>query len=260
MGMEKNPRFRQFLQNELLARLKNNPMFSLRAFSKVLGLESSSLSQILRGKRTLTDKMCLRIGEKLAISPADIHYLMGKSERPEEKSFIGFIEIETEKFKVITDWYHYAILELIHLPHFQGEAGWISKVLDLSIHQTNDALRRLMRLGFLEITNDGKWRDKLGDANNAGNEFTHTAFRNLQKQILSKGIEALDKIPYDERIQTSMTLPVSQQKLTEAKKKILSFIDELNEFLREDEQRDEVYHMSFSLYPVSQSQNKGSLS
>ena len=105
----------------------------------------------------------------------------------------SFTTIGVDAFKVISDWYHYAILELTYLDHFQPDLKWISNALGITVHEARDAKERLMRLDFLTINEEGRWIDTLGDANNLGNEFTAPAMRKLQTQVLEKAIIELKK-------------------------------------------------------------------
>ncbi len=247
----RNEQFRRRLQQELITRTEENPKFSARAFARQLEVDPSSFIQIINGKRALTDKMCMRLAQKLDLSPGEVEGLMGiRTEDNKERAFDHFSRISMDSFKVMSDWYHYAILELTHLKHFKGDVKWISKVLGITVHEARSAVERLQRLDFL-IIEDGKWIDNLGDANNLGNEFTAPAARKLQKQILLKAIDALENTPYEKRVQSSMTLPVPQSRVKEAKEKILLFFDELDAFLRQGTKHDEIYNVSFSLYPIS---------
>ena len=250
----RNELFRLKLQEELVTRATKNPSFSARAFAKKLDIGTSSLTQIINGKRPLTDKMCKKISERLGYSPDEVSALMRIA--PESNKPASFPNMTVDMFKVIADWYHYAILELTYLEHFKGDHKWIAKSLGITTHEVRAAVERLLRLDFLEITEDNIWIDTLGDANNPGNEFTAPAMRKLQKQVLEKAIDALENVPYEERIQSSITLPVSRARAAEAKQKVLDFMNELDTFLREDPEKDEVYNMSFSLYPISDTRNQ----
>ncbi len=253
--MEKNTAFRHYLQDELLKRTKKNPSFSLRAFAYQLQIEPSSLSQILNGRRNLTDKMVERLAQRLELKPKYLKKLSSTDEF-QNNPYLQFGRLDLEQFEVISDWYHFAILELTSLTHFKPSVKWVASVLGISYVEANEAVKRLQSLGYLEITEDGRWLDTLGDALNKGNEYTNQAFRNFQKDVLLKAIEALEMIPYDKRVQSSLTLPVKLSKLPEAKKKILALMEELSDFLQEDEPNDEIYHMNFSLYPITKTKLK----
>jgi uncharacterized protein (TIGR02147 family) len=250
METEKNILFKKALSDELAKRSKKNPSYSIRSFAQFLEIESSSLAQILAGKRKLTDKMCQRLGARLGFGPIKMRTLT-RSFSAQKNTFEQFAKLEEDAFLIISDWHYYAILELTYCDDFKSTPRWISKVLDLPFAKTLDAIERLKRLNYLEITPEGKWIDRLGDMNNLGNAFKAPAFTEHQRQVLTKAIEALDKTSYDERVQSSMTVAVSKEKVSEAKQMILNFIEELNDFLRSGPTKDEVYNISVSLYPLT---------
>ncbi len=247
--MERNELFRVKLQNELVTRIKKNSKFSLRSFAKQLNLEASSLSKILSGKRKLTDKMCIRLGKLLSLSEKETLDLMNMESQ--SKSAKKDKLLNDDAFKCISDWHHFAILELTRVKNFKSNMRWIAKVLNISHGEAQEAVERLKRLNYLAVDKNGKFSDALGLAYNEGNEYSTIAFRKLQKQILSKASEALDNIDYSQRVQSSMTFAIKKDKLPEAKRRILNLIDELNDFLGEGQNLDEVYHLGVSLYPVS---------
>lgn len=249
--MTTNEQFRKALQSEFEKKTKKNRLFSIRSFAQQLEIEPSSLAQILSGKRKLTDKMCSRLGAKLGFSPLKVRALM-KEAYARSETFPSFKKLSEDAFRVVSDWHYYAILELIACEEFKGTTSWIAKTLGLSFAETLSAIERLKRLNYLEITPEGVWIDRLGDANNLGNEFKAPAFTENQRQVLKKATEALDKVSYEERVQSSMTLAGSSEKVAEAKIKILNFIEELDAFMKSGTSKDEVFTISVSLFPLSQ--------
>ncbi|HXH29990.1 MAG TPA: DUF4423 domain-containing protein [Bacteriovoracaceae bacterium] len=250
MEAEKNDLFRKALNEELAKRARKNTSYSVRSFAQFLQIEPSSLCQILSGKRRLTGKMCERLGSRLGFGPVKMRTLT-RSYSKAHPSFKTFAKLEEDSFRVISDWYYYSILELTYCDSFQGSVKWISTVLELPFSLTVDAVERLKRLNYLEITADGRWIDRLGDSNNLGNEFKTSAFTEHQRQVLAQAMKALDDVPYADRVQSSMTVAVSKEKVVEAKQMILNFIEELNDFLKSGPTKDEVYNISVSLYPTS---------
>ncbi len=118
--METNS-LRIHLQNELISRCRINNQYSLRSFAKFLGIEPSALSQILRGKRTLTRKMAIRLSNKLDINPAKL----GQFKEIKDNNQQGpFSELTADLFQVISDWYYFAILELMQTENFQNDPKW----------------------------------------------------------------------------------------------------------------------------------------
>lgn len=247
-----NESFRQYLQEELSERSEKNPAYSIRSFAKSLDLEPSSLAQILAGKRPLTDKMCSRIGTKLGLSPLKVRALMNAKALKADDNFSKFNKLSDDAFRVIADWHYYAILELIQVDGFKPDVKWIAHTLDLPFSKVLQAVDRLKRLNYLEITDRGKWIDHLGDTNNLGNDFKTQAFTEHQRQILAKAVEALTKTDYEERVQSSMTLVSSRERIKLAKPLILNFIEELDAFLKAGRDKKDVVAISVSLFPLTE--------
>lgn len=254
MEDEKNAFFRLTIKNEFLKRKKKNPNYSIRSFAKFLNVEHSSLTQIISGKRPLSDKMCQRIGHALGYSSIKMRTL--KKTDLNSKSFDRYKKLEDDTFKVIADWYYYAILELTYCETFKPSVRWISRVLGVPYTQAAEAVERLKRLNYLEVTPDGRWIDRMGDAHNIGNEIKAPSFKEHEKQGLEKAIEAMEKIQHDYRLQSSMTLAVAKEKIPEAKKMMLNFLYELSDYLKSSPSKDEVYNIVFSLYPLSANDNR----
>ncbi len=70
--VNKNSDFRQYLEDELARRSQNYPRYSLRAFARHLEVDSSFLSKILNGKRTVTMRTIRMFGERLNLSPDEL--------------------------------------------------------------------------------------------------------------------------------------------------------------------------------------------
>ncbi len=248
--------FRLYLQSELVRRCKANPRYSLRAFAKSLRLESSALSKILSGRRSVSPPMLIKLSQNLGMSPTEVApfkklLIEKRGKKKHAEVHKEFQQLTLDHFQVIADWYHFAILELTTTLNFQGDKRWISRKLGISAIEANAAVERLLRLGYLEIDSQNKWIDRSGDITTVGNEFTAVAFRKLQTQILQGALKAMEEVPMELRDQSAMTMAIDSRLLPEAKKKIKKFRRELCTLLQKSKYRDEVYHLGVSLYPVS---------
>ena len=106
--------FRLRLQSELAERCAGNPQYSLRSFALHLDIDHSTLSQLLRGKRTLTEAAIRKLGSALKLGPDEVEsYLANHRRWPvADPSFDEATRLTRDAAEMITDWYHYAILEL----------------------------------------------------------------------------------------------------------------------------------------------------
>ena len=165
-----------------------------------------------------------------------------------------------DDFEIYSDWIHDAILELTQLKIFKGDHKWIANVLEVSTHQVSAAVDRLTRAKLLEIDSKGKWHDLSADnTTNHLENFTHTAFKKYQKNILEKSMAALESLPREERDHTSLMLRFSKKHMKEAKKLIKEFrarfsVEAKTKNERDNQgatERDNVFVLNISFYPIS---------
>jgi uncharacterized protein (TIGR02147 family) len=243
--------FSLYLQHELLRLQQKNSRFSLRAYAKMLSLEPAFLSKILNGKRKVTANTLNKLAPKLGLNHNHILFFMDKNSKDNPYSFS---EVSLEQYSMISDWYHFAILELINLKNFSPKTEWISESLGISEEEVKQATSRLVQLGLLSISNPGrpheKWKSLQGNNTTIGNPFTAIAFRNLQIQILQQSLKALEIVPIEYRDHSSMTMSINQAMIPKAKEKIKTFRRDLCQFLEGNKNRDSIYQLSISLFPV----------
>lgn len=250
--------FRLYLQDELLRRCQKNPHYSLRAFAKALSIGPSALSDILNKKRSLTEAMKMRLGLALGLNAKDL--LMYKSNSKTRPKHLTdsvdrkeFQQITLDTYAIISDWYHYAILELIRVKNFKTDIKWIAQVLGITKSEANIAVERLQRVGLLDITECGKWVDcsANGLATNINGNVTSAASKKLQRQILEKSIQALAEVPIEKRNHTSGTFAMNPEDLPIAIEQIKKFRRKLGLLLESNPVTKQVYQLSISLYPVT---------
>jgi transcriptional regulator with XRE-family HTH domain len=240
--------FRLLLQQEFSRRCRANPQYSLRAFAKFLGVDGSRLSKILRGERPVRGALLVKFAEKLQLPAAAIAQFK-TSPATENRDYR---QISLDAFASIEDWRHYAILELMKVQGFEPSEKWIAKQLGLARPAVRAYLERLQRVGLLEINARGEWRDTSEGFSThilSANETTY-AHRRSQRQILALAQEALEQTPIEQRDQSSIMMATSRAKLQEAKLRIQKFRRELCDFLEAGEEKDAVYQLSLSLFPL----------
>lgn len=240
--------FRLVLQEELIRRLKKNSAYSVRSLAKALSIDPGTLSQILRGARTLSKSKKMEILSQLELNSQTIERIVGQP----EKETNSFTTISPDLFEVISDWYHYAILELIHLQDFRSDPRWIAKRLGMNLAEVKIAVERLERVGFLTIDKSGSWRDSSGSVTTVGNNFTTSAFKKLQVQILEKALASLREIPFDRRDNSSLTFALDGERLQEFKDEIRRFRRKMNRMAEAQTRKSEVYNLAITLYPLTE--------
>lgn len=240
-------KFRLFLQSEFDRRKEKNSRYSLRSFSSHLDIHVSCLSAILRGIRPLTDNLISRFLNKLELNPEELEKLL-KTENLIE-NIQAILTLDT--FAIISQWYHYAILELPKTEDFKEDFVWISKVLEISVTEVQSAVERLCRVGLLEIQEDGKWHIVEEETQVSVNEFTTSALKKLQKSILRKSEEAIDSVDISHRFHSTYTMAMEPDRIPEAKEYLREFKDKFSIKMSENKKTKEVYQFHIGLFPLT---------
>ncbi len=156
--------FRLFLQAELAGRCAANDQYSLRAFANSLGVDHSSLSQMLRGKRRITTGTITEFCKRLGVDAANTQRFMASANMSTREipaaAYDAIVQLAQDAAGLLSEWSGYAILELLRLHDFRPDSRWIANVLGISADEVNIALQRLLRLGLLEMADERHWRDR----------------------------------------------------------------------------------------------------
>ncbi len=232
------------LETEFQKRKAANYRYSLRAFAKFLELDASYLSKLLKGKRPLSPAIEKHCSKLLGWNVPD--------NLPETLTRLKdtYNTLDLDSFLLISEWYHYAIFELIKIKSTPWNADSVAPALSISKEQAHDALTRLERLGLIRKNGTTFNRTQKG-ITTLGNKFTTTAFRALQKEILNRAISAMENIPMEMRDQTSMTLAIPSAQIPKAKQMLTRFRRHFCSSMQKQGNLDSVYHLSLSFYPVS---------
>ena len=243
--------FRLFLQSELARRCARNPQYSLRAFALHLGIDHSTLSQWLRGRRPIMRRSIEALGNSLGLTPATVAAYVERSGRePEDAPFAAAALLSGDTVSLIADWYHFAILELTRLEDFRADSRWIARVLDISVDEVNMALQRLIRLDLLEMASAERWVDKSGDASVGIDTLADETVDRLQHHARQRSLAAVRGVPIMLREHTSITMAVNSKALPRAFELAARFRQQLVELLQ-DGPADDVYQIEVALFPVT---------
>lgn len=209
-----------YLNYEFEVKRMRNNRFSLRAWSKQLGYETPSfVSHILRKERTLKIEVAKRFTSNLKLVGNEKKYfellvLFKNSKTVEEKKlYIDLLDslrprklqtqqnLSLEAFRIIADWYHTAILELVELSDFQSDASWISCKLnnEVSSQSIKKAIRRLLKLELLRVASNGRLYRVKENPILIENYIPSEAIRHFHKQMMEKANAAIENQSIEDR-------------------------------------------------------------
>lgn len=256
--------YRTYLNEVLAERCSKNPELSLRSFAAKLGLSASFLSRVLSGQRKLSLATGLQISKKLKLSESAANYFASLIEiehLPNDQERIEYFKnlskrygrtseiIPIEQFKLISQWYHFAILSLSKTTDFNDDPMWMASRLGISPHQARSALERLVKMGFLSKTN-GTYL-ALNNANiKTSEDFSELAIRENHKEQMKNAARALDEVNVDLREFINLAVNIDAKDVKKAKSILREFINRFNfEFDRNSS--EDVFQLNLQFFPLT---------
>lgn len=246
------------LVKELTDRKDKNPLFSLRAFARQLKISPAQLSLLINGKKKLSSKLAQHLIEQLNLNTSEALDLIDHINPIKQKLKSPKTELQIlseEEFNLISDWVHFAILELAGLKRNKASSRWIASELSIDPTRALGALQRLQRLGLLKVV-DGRMQ-KTTKPVTTSSEIPSYAIRSFHKQNLDLAKEKIDSIPVELREFTSITTTVNLKNLKRIKRLINEFKHRMSEELEEGS-ATEVYTLAIQLFPLSKVENRES--
>lgn len=261
--------YRHFLRDRYLA-LKANRRFSYRLFARRAGFRSSNIFKlVMEGRRNLTEKSSQMFAKGLRLSRSEGDYfrelvLFNQASSHEEKNeryrqllrmqcLQGLEPLERDRLDYYSAWYHPVVRELIAARDFDGSAKWIASRLDpeVGVAQVAQSIRLLQRLGFIEKTEEGRWRQSTPLVS-SGAESDSAVLLNYHRSVLELLLQRAGSRPPSERDISALTLGISRKRVGELKRRVQEFRREILQLVSEDQEPEEVVILGIQMLPVTQ--------
>jgi uncharacterized protein (TIGR02147 family) len=246
------------LQKRLGELMEKNPQFSLRALAKRLKVSPSHLSRVMRGQKNFSHQSTLRLAHELDLDREQTERILkelsaARTQRKESPLLAERDErthrvMAFETFRLVAEWYHFPLLELIRTKGFRHEEAWIAKRLGLAPSVVATALDRLEKLGFIKRA-AGKIHLREAEMLKTPDDIRDIAIRKHHTQMLAKAAEALEVDPLMREFQ-ALNLGVDPSEMNEAKKAIREFVKSFNKKFSKD-RGHEVYQLNVQFFSLT---------
>jgi uncharacterized protein (TIGR02147 family) len=258
--------YHDLLNEEFDKRKQLNSAYSLRAFARDLGMSAPRLSQVLSKKQGISVEAASEIAKKLKLneqkklwfcnSVGAIHArsykernkFLEKVQKYKSEAKI-FTELHMEYFKVIADWYHFAILELTYLQDFQNDPHWIAEILGITETEVNEAITRMKALDLI-VEKEGKLVDAFKFLATS-NDVPSASLKKFNTQLMKKAMEALYEQDVLEREISSNIFSIRKDQLPRFKERLRDFRRELDHEAGQQKEKDAVYCLSMQFYELT---------
>jgi uncharacterized protein (TIGR02147 family) len=256
--------FREALKAEYLARVSKRPKYSQRAFARDLKVSPGFLNLVFSNKKRISPALAYSMATRLMWDEQKTREFMRqvlvastkneniKAELQKEEVVDPYLQINVLRFKLLSQWYHFAIMELTQLPDFESHPHWIANKIAITPLEAQLAIQHLLELNLL------KWEKKRLVKSSAFyevGEISSDAIRHYHKQILEKAALALYEQSPETRNISSLVFGFDKGRIAEAKKMINDF---QKAFLKKFSatKPSSVYHFNLSLFRVDRECDK----
>lgn len=263
----KYERPREFLVALLNAKKEEDPSFSLRRWASKLGYNSPSyLSEMLRGKRRIKPAVIQKICNQEKIfgnerKHLELSVFLDNASSKEEKEFLqeqickisgvsSKQHLSLERFRLVAEWYHWAILEMAgtKLPMDDLKAIQSRLRFPISLATIKLAIDRLIRLRLLVETPEGL-KKRSADLF-AGDGIPSDAIRQHHLQFLQLAEKSIE-LPVNERHFSGTNIAIRSEDYEKLEKLVEQFHEGLYQLTSVGE-ADMVYRINTQIFPLTQ--------
>ncbi len=220
---------RDYLKRELKQRSVRRPLYSQRAFARDLGLSPSTLVEYLNGKLMLSVGRVSMLSKKMGLTSEQKQHWMdlisANQTKDYEKKKLSSLRIEARfqaqksnltvsEFQIISDWYHFAFLELIEMNSEKYSSLAISaKALGVPLKTLQLGVQRLKDLQLLNVEVNGNLKTNF--ITQLSDQAPSLAIRTFHAQILEKAVKSVEQQPVHRRFCSSTMIALPKDKIPE---------------------------------------------
>jgi uncharacterized protein (TIGR02147 family) len=263
--------YSKYLAVELEQRKAQNALYSLRSMSKQIGVSPTTLSDVLKGKKKLSEKTAIEVSKKLKLNSKEIEYFQAlvHYENSNDKNLKRMLEnqlmvlnpllrkkseVQDQHYIILSEWHHIALIELTYLFPKKLNADIASQQLNISIIQAESALDLLEKLSFIEKNNNSYI--KTGQQFTFNSEFANQALRHYHKTMLVKAQTAIVEQTNNEKFVGSETFSLAIEDLSKAKDIIENCFQQLLQLSEKPSKKSHVYYTGIQMFQLNRPAKK----
>ncbi len=149
-------------------------------------------------------------------------------------------------FQIVSDWYHYALLELIDVDSKYQDHKAAAKDLGIDTKTVKESWERLIQVGLAEKS-DGVYKAS-SLATFAGEDIPSAALRNYHAGLISKSLIAQEEQPIEKKEFISIVFSFNSVDLKSIKDELYKFEVDLTNRYSQNKNKDSVYCLSTQLF------------
>jgi uncharacterized protein (TIGR02147 family) len=160
--------------------------------------------------------------------------------------------VDGESFRFFEDWKNPVLRELAPaMPGAKPLAMAHACRPEISAAEVSESLNFLIKANLLQKDKDGNYSQTDKVVTTGPMEFTPLAVRGLHRQMGEFALDAIEKVPQDERHFSGLTLGITREAYEKIVHKIAEFRKEIIEIATSDSATDEVYRLNVQFFPMT---------
>lgn len=256
---------REYLKKELNLRVQRRPLYSQRAFARDLGISASSLGDYLKGTMRLSPGRICQISKVIGLTAEQrqhwIDLLDEKFAKTTELRHMASLRVKArlnaqhhsisvDQFKIISEWFHFAYLELLTLDEAKYSNEKIAAAsLGIPVKTLRVAIKRLMEVGLLRKSESGIY--EVDPSTQLGDSVPSEAIRQYHIQLLKKAAHAVETQDMSRRFNSSTIVALPKKEVEKIKNQIQNLaITTLDPYTQVAGQKDSLYCLSIHFFDL----------
>jgi uncharacterized protein (TIGR02147 family) len=259
--------YRTYLKDYYLHQKQTHPFYSLRYLGSKVSVDPSHLLKIFQLQRHIGDALIDNFIEHCQLSGSDADYFSNLVKFNKAKSDsdckifyerllslrgAGAHKLEKAQYEFYTKWYYTAILTLLDYYQFYGDYEELASRLSPPITpaQARKSIQLLKNLNLIGQNEEGKW-ELTHKIITTGDHFRSIAVKTFQEETLQLAIGSLHDQPSERRNISTVTVTLSEKKLTQINEIIAQFRESILKIARDETESDAVYQLNIQFFPLT---------
>jgi uncharacterized protein (TIGR02147 family) len=249
------PFYVEKLRSEFKKRKVKNGQYSLRSFARLLDIDSSILSAVLKKKRPFPIRRVDWAIQKLSFTEEDSQkfYQSVIQERfsISTHTVMDQQDILTEDlhFNILSQWEYYAVLTLFDVKSFRPEPRYLAKKLGLTLQRAEQVWLGLEKAGLIFKAGEGVWKKRSARFVTT-EDVTSLALRLGHLEELELAKRKLHRVSVLEKDYSSTMVALPKKNLIKAKRLIRQFRKDFADLV-EESSAENVYLLALQLFPLT---------
>lgn len=245
-------------------RKKKNPAYSISKFSKDAGFKSYHMSDVFSGRYGLSLKRAVLVAENLQMSETVKRKFLrlvkdASAKSKEDKSQVEYNKnqltytsdrhMSLDEFHLLSDWYYFALIELIRKLPKEYNPYMLYEKLDISKEQCQIAIDTLLKLNYLKQENN--FIEVNHELISVTNDTPSEDIRRYHRTMIAKSLQKMETLPIEKRFFSSFNLNLSCENYKDFHEELSAFIRKKILSYQKDSTDAQLLHtFNFQLFPL----------